>query len=685
MRRNIIWAAGLMGLYLLLDWALGRPGFISIHTLCSVLISFSGLLFFSVFLSSLYLYKPLKYAVPFFSVPAALPILHFFYYQLYHEFISANLLQSLLQEPLFLLYTFYSQLLPYTVWILVGLAAWCGVTHWLLYPLFTQNPPAHKPLAFYHRAFRAILVLVLLIGGGFALPASYKVAGCCYGVLAAFIFPFLWFVGTLPSKSMKRATFASFILLLAGTSLYASVWRDHIHRLRLDTGTFLTVIHTISMSFFSETLAQPPETQVEYKLLPRTDIPFNVLVFINDGLRARNLGAYGYTQRYPDRALEEFYNRSHIFQYALSPAHFTTPSIVSMFSSQGPERTLSQVKRSRRLWDFTPDEVFTFYALSSTDKWGGLDKFISSFNMKHLWSFTHSDPMGGFVDMMDDKPVISHAKELIAQHPRFIGVIHTNDSHFPFYQNPTVKPYYKPCQSSVKTHWPQASLNCYDNAIRHMTLLEADLLNTIDLSNTVVVFTADHGQQFNEHNSYFYADLYDENIHVPFIWYIPPAIRAKIPAENWSFFEHNKSNYVSNMDILPTVLHLASFVTKKPLAYDPQEISGRSLFSNLDEKVVVASGCFNGWSCAKRETVFADQNYYVLLKPNKQPALEIYPARDLDQQHPLTPQQIDVEALQNIYQQAPQLHPWGTLLQTLLRSYLPTNAPYMFADGQINS
>ncbi len=125
------------------------------------------------------------------------------------------------------------------------------------------------------------------------------------------------------------------------------------------------------------------------------------------------------------------------------------------------------------------------------------------------------------------------------------------------------------------------------------------------------------------------------------------------------------------MDILPTILHLASLVTREPIAYNPQDVSGHSLFANQQDRVVVSAGCFNNWGCNKREVVFADDNYYILLKPNKQPNVEIYPAKDLAQQQPLAMNSINATAIQAIYEQAPQLHPWGHILQSILISQIP--------------
>ena len=678
MRKNIYWATGLTCLYLLLDISLARQ-VTWIDTLFSIGFSFAGFLLFSVFCSSLciyiYIYRLFTYIIPLISLLALLPVLNFFYYKTYTEFITYPFLQILLREPFFLLTTLGMQILPYIGYVLPALAVWCIVTHQLLRPLFIRQTPAYKPFAVYTHIIPAVLLPALLIGCYLTLPSLYKISVCAAILTAAIVLPFLWFVWKTSLKPVRWAVGICCCILILGKVL--SYKTDVLH-LRLDAATLITAADTLYMPATPNDMSQSPDTQAQYQQRPVPNIPFNVLIIINDAMRARNLGVYGYTERYPDQALQPFYQKSTVFQYALSPAHYTTISIGQMFTGQGANRKPKQIKEARRLWDYAPADFFTFYVFSANKQWGNLDKFISSLHMDHLWSFAQEDDdFGSLLEMMDDAPAIKHVQEIITEHPRhYIGVLHTNNTHFPFYQNPAVIPYYRPCSSSVRSGWPQSSINCYDNAIRHVSNQEAALLESIDLSNTLVVITADHGQQFKEHGGYFYAALYDENIHVPFIWYIPPAIQQKIPAENWKLFKENTHYYVSNIDMLPTILHIAALVTQDSSIYREQDFSGRSLLTPRKNDVIVSSGCFMDWACVKRETVFADDNYYILLKPNQHHPLEIYLARDTAQQEPLSPQDISPDQLQNIYDKAPDVHPLGTFLLMLLEKQFPQLATH---------
>lgn len=89
-------------------------------------------------------------------------------------------------------------------------------------------------------------------------------------------------------------------------------------------------------------------------------------------------------------------------------------------------------------------------------------------------------------------------------------------------------------------------------------------LEQIDIAkNTLVIFVADHGEEFMERGSLGHGQtLYNEVIHIPFIFYLPGVL---VP--------HSVDDTVSQLDIMPTLLSLAH----KPLI-DP-DWEGISLLS----------------------------------------------------------------------------------------------------------
>lgn len=84
---------------------------------------------------------------------------------------------------------------------------------------------------------------------------------------------------------------------------------------------------------------------------------------------------------------------------------------------------------------------------------------------------------------------------------------------------------------------------------------------------TIVVITADHGDEFMEHGEFGHGKaLYDESIHIPLIYYIPHLNKAVIIKD-----------LVESIDILPTILDLLSI----PM---PAQTQGISLLGLIEGK-----------------------------------------------------------------------------------------------------
>jgi arylsulfatase A-like enzyme len=88
----------------------------------------------------------------------------------------------------------------------------------------------------------------------------------------------------------------------------------------------------------------------------------------------------------------------------------------------------------------------------------------------------------------------------------------------------------------------------YDAEIRHVDFnlekLIAKLKKMNILEDSLIVITADHGEEFLEHGCFKHGyQLYDETIHVPLIFYWKDHIKAE-----------RKKTLVSGIDIAPTIL-----------------------------------------------------------------------------------------------------------------------------------
>jgi arylsulfatase A-like enzyme len=117
---------------------------------------------------------------------------------------------------------------------------------------------------------------------------------------------------------------------------------------------------------------------------------------------------------------------------------------------------------------------------------------------------------------------------------------------------------------SCESERPQL-LSIYDGSIRYVDQSVQHLLSELNerniLSNTIVVFTSDHGQGFGDHGIYGHGkSLYRQEIKVPLILWkpglVPAAVRVPTP--------------VSLTDIPATILDLSG-------ADNKQALPGRSL------------------------------------------------------------------------------------------------------------
>ncbi len=99
----------------------------------------------------------------------------------------------------------------------------------------------------------------------------------------------------------------------------------------------------------------------------------------------------------------------------------------------------------------------------------------------------------------------------------------------------------------------QRIVDLYDGTIafvdRQLGRLFRGLARRGRLDDTIVIVTADHGEEFWEHGQFFHGQsLFDELLHVPLIIRLPRAGRA-----------HIVDDVVSTVDIVPTILDAAGF------------------------------------------------------------------------------------------------------------------------------
>jgi arylsulfatase A-like enzyme len=103
----------------------------------------------------------------------------------------------------------------------------------------------------------------------------------------------------------------------------------------------------------------------------------------------------------------------------------------------------------------------------------------------------------------------------------------------------------------------------------HLGILKDFLINNNLLNETIIIITADHGEEFFDHGGWNHGySLYEELIHVPLIFHCPGLIVAG----------KRISEMIAHVDVLPTILSLCGISSNFKFPY---KIEGLDMSGNL--------------------------------------------------------------------------------------------------------
>jgi arylsulfatase A-like enzyme len=299
----------------------------------------------------------------------------------------------------------------------------------------------------------------------------------------------------------------------------------------------------------------------------------NILLISIDSLRADHLGSYGYS-RDTSPHIDALASQGARFATAIAPAPWTLPSHITMLTGRHPAAH-GVNNTDRRLADEIPTlaEVLRGQGYATAG-------FVAGPYLRRDYGYSR-----GF-DLYDDSLVAdgrdSHrgttspelvanlstwlAGEREAEQPKpFFAFLHIWDVHYDFAPPPPFDTLFDPSYEGVvdgrdigllKSSIPERDLEhvvaLYDGEIRfadrELGVLFAKLRAWGLWNNTIVVLTADHGEEFFEHGKLGHLfHIFDEAIQVPLIVRYPPVIEAGLVLDE----------QVRLMDIAPTILGLA--------------------------------------------------------------------------------------------------------------------------------
>jgi len=304
----------------------------------------------------------------------------------------------------------------------------------------------------------------------------------------------------------------------------------------------------------------------------------NILLVSIDSLRADHVHAYGYA-RETSPIIDGLARDGVLFRTVVSPTPWTLPAHLTLLTALPPERH-GVVADGQRLRDNATFLAEVLWRAGYTTA-----GFVSAPYLDAVYGFSQ-----GF-DHYDDYTIAKRSFDASEQGTTspallrivsewlqrwgagrrdrpFFAFIHMWDVHYDYTPPPPYDSMFDPDYHGTVTgenYWYGTQVHkdmdardlehiiaLYDGEIRftdlHLGYVLDELRNLGVLENTIVVVTADHGDEFFEHGRKGHKqDLYDESILVPLVIRFP----AKVPAGRVV------EDQVRLMDIAPTIIALA--------------------------------------------------------------------------------------------------------------------------------
>lgn len=301
----------------------------------------------------------------------------------------------------------------------------------------------------------------------------------------------------------------------------------------------------------------------------KEDLP-NILLFTVDACRPDHLGCYGYSRNTTPN-IDKLAREGVLFTHAFSQSAWTTPGMISLFTSLYPP-THGVDAKGRTL----KDDVLTLPRVLKANGYAVpvLPKFVDIPNYWHL----------GFDVVDKERFQGSEGEDLLKlleayKDQRFFIWYHYHGLHLPY--NPQ-NPYDKIFQEDIfnvisadseavsvvkkKSVIKNNSVNfnntdkkivvaLYDGQVKQLDDYMGQLTEKMKkwgiLDNTVIIITSDHGEELFEHgfighaSTSLNAKLYDEIIHIPLIICWPKKIKHRVVDEQ-----------AQQIDIMPTILDM---------------------------------------------------------------------------------------------------------------------------------
>ncbi len=312
----------------------------------------------------------------------------------------------------------------------------------------------------------------------------------------------------------------------------------------------------------------------------------NVVVITMDTTRFDHLGFNGYPKD-TTPFLDSLAADAVLFDGAYATSSWTAPSTASIFtglypnqhgitagyffyqraSSQDAEVHLNKIPAAvQTLPEMMRAAGYRTYGAADNLNICERVGFTRGFDRFETWVYEGGARMNAQLDEWRD--------ELVDGDRPFFLYLQYMDPHKPYHLQ---EPYYQ-LEGTVAAQYVKPAAR-YDSEIAYLDSLIRDIYAKLELDeNTLLILTADHGEEFGDHGGQGHENsLHEELTHVPLV-FLGRDAAGKLDFEPGRVFGR-----VSNLDILPTLADLIGV----PI---PEYVEGRSLVPILEGQREELSG-----------------------------------------------------------------------------------------------
>ena len=230
----------------------------------------------------------------------------------------------------------------------------------------------------------------------------------------------------------------------------------------------------------------------------------NIILIVIDTLRADHLPFYGY-QKNTAPFLDSISNQCFVFDNACAASSWTAPSTASIFTSLYPFQhgvitgffatEKLQKDNMEIVLNKIPDVIPTIPEILRSIGYKTYG-FAANINISQKLGFARGfDVFAHTNDTPADvlnREIIKWSGNMKASSPYFL-YIHYNDPHFKYRKR---KPWYQKNEDAILD-----TISAYDSEISYVDEKIREIFDLLELadSNTLLIITSDHGEEFNDH------------------------------------------------------------------------------------------------------------------------------------------------------------------------------------------